>query len=147
MKIFTSQLLLFAFFFSLFSFAIPTQERISILRCPICGTEIKPTSKTVFMGENDGEKVKFCSFACASKFHKRHLTSNLYVMDYLTGEFIPANTASYLIKSSKVAALLKEEMPPYVIAVKDKSVAKDQLKQFDDGEYVDGYLNAKQSLE
>lgn len=148
MKTITLPFLLVAFLFSTSSaFAIPTRESVEIVRCPVCGTEIKPTSKTIYIGEREGEKVKMCSFACASKYSKRHSISNLMVMDYMTGQFIPAETASYLVKSEKVAALLKSEMPPYVIAVKNKTDARDRLKEFDDGEYIEGYINAKHAFE
>lgn len=134
-------------FFATNSFAIPTTERPDVVRCPICGMEIKPTAKITFIGEREGEQVKMCSFACASRYSKRHSTANLLVKDYMTGEFIPAESATYLIKSAKVAEEMKKEMPPFVIAVKSKLEAKTQLKNLDDGEFVDGYTKAKQALE
>ncbi len=137
----------FLLFFSLLSFAIPTTERPEVARCPICGMEIKLTAKITFIGEREGEKVKMCSFACASRYSKRHSTANLLVKDYMTGEYIPAESATYLIKSAKVAEEMKQEMPPFVIAVKSKLEGMSHLKNLDDGEYVDGYANAKRALE
>jgi YHS domain-containing protein len=108
------------------------------LHCSICGMDFTPTAKTSFASVHKGKPIHFCSFTCASRFHKKYPEEALSALDFLTGSKLETKSAYFLIRSKNILKELEFDMPPSVVAFKTSAAAKKTQARLGDGEVVQG---------
>jgi len=88
--------------------AILLQEGKSKIYCPNCGMTLPMFYKTNYAAHVDGKTKQYCSIHClAETIDKGTKVTDLKVVDAATLKFIDANTASYVVGSSKSGTMSK----------------------------------------
>lgn len=108
------------------------------LRCPVCGMEIAESNPTSFQFLEKEQKIQVCSFVCASRFHRKHPSSQIKVKAHETSEWIEGTKAFYLVKSKNILKEITTQMLPPVIGFKSEQAALECKKRLGDGEVVPG---------
>ncbi len=111
--------------------------------CVVCGMKVKEGARVGFEAVHENKAIHFCSFACASAFHKKHPDSALRAFNYLGGEPVDAAKAFYLVKSKGLLKEVEFGMPPVVAAFSSKADAEGAAKRLGDGKVVQGLESVK----
>ncbi|HET56986.1 MAG TPA: hypothetical protein ENN35_00915 [Deltaproteobacteria bacterium] len=108
--------------------------------CPLCGMDLDVFHSTCHrLFFNDGRIVGYCSIHCAAKDYRKYRdqVAKIDVADFATGEFIPAETAHYLVGS---------DLPGVMSVVSKKAFASlDDAKKFQK-EHGGDILSFKETL-
>jgi len=109
-------------------------------QCSICQMEVRETAKSSFESVRNNSPVRFCSFSCASRFHKKYPNAHLSAHDFEKPETkLDAESAFYLTKSKKLSSQLEFPMEPSVAAFNTKEAAEKKQRELKEGTVIKGF--------
>lgn len=108
-------------------------------KCPVCGMDVRETSKIIFQFAEKENKTEVCSFVCASRYHRKHSDLSLTVKDFSSTEFVDVKKAYFLVKSKNILKEVDTRMLPPVIGFKSEQAALEMKKRLNDGDIVQGF--------